>query len=77
MAAEDDGSVTKWIGDLKGGGDSAAQHLLWEREALRHVLDLRLEGLTREEIAKRLGCTERAVKRKLDVIREAWLQGES
>ncbi len=46
-------------------------------EVLRQVLDLRLEGLTREEIAKRLGCTERAVKRKLDVIREAWLQGES
>jgi DNA-directed RNA polymerase specialized sigma24 family protein len=46
-------------------------------EALRQVLDLRLEGYTREEIAERLGCAERAVKRKLDVIREAWLQGES
>jgi RNA polymerase sigma factor (sigma-70 family) len=46
-------------------------------EALRQVLDLRLEGYTREEIAQRLGCAERAVKRKLDVIREAWLQGES
>ena len=46
-------------------------------EALRQVLDLRLEGYTREEIAERLGCAERAVKRKLDVIREAWLEGES
>jgi DNA-directed RNA polymerase specialized sigma24 family protein len=46
-------------------------------EALRQVLDLRLEGYTREEIAERLGCAERAVRRKLDVIREAWLQGES
>jgi DNA-directed RNA polymerase specialized sigma24 family protein len=46
-------------------------------DALRQVLDLRLEGYTREEIAERLGCAERAVKRKLDVIREAWLQGES
>ena len=46
-------------------------------EALRQVLDLRLEGYTREEIAKQLGCAERAVKRKLDVIREAWLEGES
>jgi DNA-directed RNA polymerase specialized sigma24 family protein len=46
-------------------------------ESLRQVLDLRLEGYTREEIAARLGCTERAVKRKLDVIREAWLQGRS
>jgi DNA-directed RNA polymerase specialized sigma24 family protein len=46
-------------------------------EVLRQVLDLRLEGYTRKEIAQRLGCAERAVKRKLDVIREAWLQGES
>jgi DNA-directed RNA polymerase specialized sigma24 family protein len=46
-------------------------------DALRRVLDLRLEGYTREEIAQQLGCAERAVKRKLDVIREAWLQGES
>jgi DNA-directed RNA polymerase specialized sigma24 family protein len=46
-------------------------------EALRQVLDLRLEGFTREEIAQRLGCAERAVKRKLDVIREVWLLGES
>ncbi len=46
-------------------------------EALRQVLDLRLEGYTREEIAQRLGCAERAVKRKLEVIREAWVQGAS
>jgi DNA-directed RNA polymerase specialized sigma24 family protein len=46
-------------------------------EALCQVLDLRLEGYTREEIAQRLGCAERAVKRKLEVIREAWLQGGS
>lgn len=43
-------------------------------EALRQVLDLRLEGYTREEIAQRLGCAERTVKRKLDLIREAWLE---
>jgi DNA-directed RNA polymerase specialized sigma24 family protein len=46
-------------------------------EALRQVLDLRLEGYTREEIAQRLGCAERAGRRKLDLIRESWLQGES
>jgi DNA-directed RNA polymerase specialized sigma24 family protein len=46
-------------------------------EALRQVLDLRLEGYTREEIAQHLGCAERTVKRKLDLIREAWLEGES
>ena len=30
MSSQDDGSVTGWIGDLRVGGDSAAQHL-WER----------------------------------------------
>jgi hypothetical protein len=30
MATEGDGSVTRWIGDLKASGDSAARHL-WER----------------------------------------------
>jgi DNA-binding NarL/FixJ family response regulator len=46
-------------------------------EALRQVLGLRLEGSTREEIAERLGCAERTVKSKLEVIHAAWLQGES
>jgi DNA-directed RNA polymerase specialized sigma24 family protein len=43
-------------------------------DVLRQILDLRLEGFTREEIASKLGCAERAVKRKLDVIREVWLE---
>jgi ECF sigma factor len=30
MGSTGEGSVTRWIGDLKSGGDSAAQHL-WER----------------------------------------------
>jgi DNA-directed RNA polymerase specialized sigma24 family protein len=46
-------------------------------DALRQVLDLRLEGFTREEIASKLGCAERAVKRKLDVIREVWLERQA
>jgi DNA-directed RNA polymerase specialized sigma24 family protein len=46
-------------------------------EELRQVLDMRLEGYTREEIAERLGCAVRTVKRKLEVIREAWLDGAS
>ena len=46
-------------------------------ELLRQMLDLRLQGCTREEIANRLGCAERTVRRKLELIRDAWLQGES
>ena len=46
-------------------------------DELRQVLDLRLQGHTRAEIAEILGCTARTVWRKLEIIREAWLQGES
>ena len=30
MTSTAEGSVTRWLGDLKSGGDAAAQHL-WER----------------------------------------------
>ena len=46
-------------------------------DSLRQVLDLRLEGFDREEIAARLGCAVRTVTRKLDVIRQTWLESES
>jgi RNA polymerase sigma factor (sigma-70 family) len=54
----------------------------WLRDALRdatlcQVLDLRLEGYSREEIAERLGCAVSSVKRKLDVIRQTWLEHET
>jgi DNA-directed RNA polymerase specialized sigma24 family protein len=42
-------------------------------DSLRQVLDLRLEGFDRKEIASRLGCAVRTVTRKLDVIRQTWL----
>jgi DNA-directed RNA polymerase specialized sigma24 family protein len=47
-----------------------------EDDMLRQVLDLRLEGYDREEIAVRLGCAVRTVTRKLDVIRHTWLENE-
>jgi DNA-directed RNA polymerase specialized sigma24 family protein len=46
-------------------------------DTLRQVLDFRLEGYDREEIAARLGCAVRTVTRKLDVIRQRWLENES
>jgi RNA polymerase sigma factor (sigma-70 family) len=42
-------------------------------DTLRKILDLRLEGYTREEIAARLNVAERTVTRKLDLIRHSWL----
>jgi DNA-directed RNA polymerase specialized sigma24 family protein len=46
-------------------------------DELRQVLDLRLQGHTRVEIAEMLGCAERTVRRKIEIIRESWLLGES
>jgi DNA-directed RNA polymerase specialized sigma24 family protein len=45
--------------------------------SLCQVLDLRLEGFTREEIAKKMGCAVSTVKRKLDMIRQTWLEEQS
>jgi DNA-directed RNA polymerase specialized sigma24 family protein len=45
--------------------------------SLCQVLDLRLEGYTREEIARTMGCAVSAVKRKLEMIRQTWLENES
>jgi DNA-directed RNA polymerase specialized sigma24 family protein len=44
--------------------------------SLCQVLDQRLEGYTREEIAARMGCAVSTVKRKLDTIRQTWLENE-
>jgi hypothetical protein len=45
-------------------------------DSLGEVLDLRLEGHDRIEIAARLRCAVRTVTRKLDVIRQTWLESE-
>jgi RNA polymerase sigma factor (sigma-70 family) len=45
-------------------------------DSLRLVLDLSLEGYTREEIAERMGCTVKTVGRKRDRIRAIWLEEE-
>jgi DNA-directed RNA polymerase specialized sigma24 family protein len=39
---------------------------------LRSVAEWKMEGFTSAEIARRLGCTERTVERKLRVIRRLW-----
>ena len=41
-------------------------------EALRQVALWRMEGLTGDEIADRLGCARRTVARRLDLIRRIW-----
>jgi len=41
-------------------------------EELKEIARLKLEGLTNEEIAARLGCTTRTVFRRLALIRDLW-----
>jgi DNA-directed RNA polymerase specialized sigma24 family protein len=43
-------------------------------DSLREVALLRMEGYTGEEIAERLGCNRRTVTRKLELIRQTWLE---
>jgi DNA-directed RNA polymerase specialized sigma24 family protein len=43
-----------------------------EDDELREMALLRLEGYTTEEIAERLRCSVRTVKRRLALIRRAW-----
>ena len=42
-------------------------------DSLRHVVRLRLEGYTNDEIAAALNCGLRTVERKLGLIRKRWL----
>jgi DNA-directed RNA polymerase specialized sigma24 family protein len=44
-------------------------------EVLRRVALSRLEGYSNGEIATRLGCTERTVIRKVELIRRLWSEG--
>ena len=39
---------------------------------LQQIALWRLEGYTNREIADKLGCVERTVERRLELIRETW-----
>lgn len=41
-------------------------------DTLRRVALMRMDGYSNEEIAQELGCVERTVERKLNVIRRVW-----
>ncbi len=46
-------------------------------DAIRQIAIWRLEGYTKDEIARRLECSPRTVAYKLEFIRKKWLSGES
>ena len=43
-------------------------------DQMREIATLRLEGFLIEEIGKRVGISDRSVKRKLSLIREKWIK---
>jgi len=43
-----------------------------EDETLRTMAILKMQGHTLEEIAAHIGCTKRAVQRRLEIIRRTW-----
>ncbi len=45
-------------------------------DTLRRVAVMRIDGLTNDEIAARLGCATRTVERKMDRIRVIWAVGD-
>lgn len=45
---------------------------LLDHEPLRVVAELKLNGLSNEEIARELGCTVRTVTRRIGLIRDIW-----
>lgn len=46
---------------------------LLNRAPLQTVAELKLNGLSNEEIARELGCTVRTVTRRIGLIRDIWL----
>jgi len=53
--------------------ESTQQYLdCLDDENLRQIAQLKLEGWTNDEIAKRQSCVRRTVERKLERIREKW-----
>ncbi|MBX9654781.1 sigma-70 family RNA polymerase sigma factor [bacterium] len=46
------------------------EHFMSElRDGDRRILELRLQGMTQDEVAREVGCTERTVRRTIDRIR--------
>jgi DNA-directed RNA polymerase specialized sigma24 family protein len=43
-------------------------------DTLAQVALMRMEGYTGDQIAERLGCNRRTVSRKLDLIRQRWME---
>ena len=84
IAADDTGAAG--LENLAAGENLAGDYVVEMQESLEQLLDLlpddeyraianmRMEGHSNEEIAEKLGCTERTVERRLQRIREVWEQ---
>jgi RNA polymerase sigma factor (sigma-70 family) len=84
IAADD--SSPAGLENMAGEENMAGDYIVEMQESLEQLLDLlpddeyravanmRMEGHSNEEIAEKLGCTERTVERRLQRIREIWEQ---
>lgn len=84
IAADD--SSPAGLENMAGEENLAGDYVVEMQESLEQLLDLlpddeyrvianmRMEGHSNEEIAEKLGCTERTVERRLQRIREIWEQ---
>ena len=45
-------------------------------DTLGQIALMRMEGYTGDQIAERLGCNRRTVSRKLDLIRQRWMESD-
>jgi DNA-directed RNA polymerase specialized sigma24 family protein len=84
MPDDDSGSVEAIIGHDPTPEFAAIvaeefQHLLDSLgdDAIRRIAMWRLEGYTKDEIAKKLQCSPRTVAYKVEFIRKTWLQRAS
>ena len=47
---------------------------LLEKRELKLLALLKVEGYTNQEIAEQLGCSRRTIQRRLDMIRDIWIE---
>lgn len=66
----------EWSAEQRAVMQEECERLLsvLQRDEVKQVALLRIEGHTNEEIAELLGCTRRSVQRRLEFIRSVWSQ---
>ncbi len=88
MAAGQSGSMVDLVNLLPGPEPTASHAAMFTEtveemcgllpdKMIRDILMLKLEGYNNREIAEKLGCAERTVERKLDLLKDKWRQSQA